>query len=75
MLQVGSFAAINDADRLKAKLALSGFDTHVHQGLVPDRGVHFRVRVGPFKDALQLQTAREQLDRMGIRGFLVRISG
>jgi hypothetical protein len=31
--------------------------------------------VGPFKDALQLQTAREQLDRMGIRGFLVRISG
>lgn len=74
MLQVGSYANINDADRLKAKLVLSGFDTQVHQGMVPDKGIHYRVRVGPFKDAQQLQTAREQLERMGIKSFLVRIS-
>jgi cell division protein FtsN len=75
MLQVGSYTNINDADRLKAKLVISGFDTHVHQGVVPDRGVHYRVRVGPFKDAQQLLSAREQLERLGIKGFLVRISG
>lgn len=75
LLQVGSYTNIAEADRQKARLVLSGFDTQVNQGMVPDKGLHYRVRVGPFKDAQQLQAARERLEGMGIKGFLVRISG
>src|SRR5215510_13456386 len=46
LLQAGSFSAAADADRMKANLALLGFESHV-QRVTLDDDVFNRVRIGP----------------------------
>src|SRR5690606_28563108 len=49
LLQAGSFSASADADRLKAQLALLGFESHVQRVTIDD-DVFNRVRIGPIAD-------------------------
>lgn len=69
VLQAASYASFNEADRLKAQLTISGFDATV-QKVTIDKGVYFRVRVGPYSSQRELKNVRQQLEELGIRGGL-----
>jgi cell division protein FtsN len=64
-LQVGSFRQFEDADRLRAKLALMNFESHIQRvtitGSYNSEQTWFRVRVGPFKSARKMGKVRNQL--------------
>jgi cell division protein FtsN len=47
-VQAGSFQNANDAEKLKAKLAFSGFEASIQTVTIPDKGEWHRVRLGPF---------------------------
>lgn len=61
ILQVGSFSNNADAEKLKAKLAMIGAESHIQVAKVPDRGVFYRVRLGPYKSEEELNQARNFL--------------
>lgn len=74
LLQVGAFRRFEDADRLKAQLALSGIETRIQRVMVDDREIH-RVRIGPEDDLGRVNALREQLARQNINVLLIRIAG
>jgi len=47
-VQAGSFQNVGDAEKLKAKLALSGFEAGLQTVNIPDKGIWHRVRLGPY---------------------------
>jgi cell division protein FtsN len=69
-LQAGSFSAQSDAENLKARLALAGWEANVLEGNVPDKGVRYRVRMGPYDNADELNRMKAELAR---RGFDVAV--
>ena len=71
-VQVGSFANAEDADKLKAKLALMGMEAAVQVASIPDKGVWHRVRLGPYKGQSEANQAREALKLNGVEGTPMR---
>lgn len=71
-LQVGAFQSKGDADNLRAKLAMLGFEAGVVVGEVPDKGTLHRVRVGPFATPEEMNRARAQLSQQGVPAAVVR---
>jgi len=71
-LQVGAFQKKGDADNLRAKLAMLGFEAGVVAGEVPDKGTMHRVRVGPFANPEEMNRARSQLSQQGVPATVVR---
>ncbi|MBK6601440.1 MAG: SPOR domain-containing protein [Betaproteobacteria bacterium] len=69
-LQAGSFAAEADAENLKAQLALSGWEAVVQPATLPDKGLRYRVRVGPYDNTDELNRIKAELSR---RGFDVAV--
>ena len=57
----------------KAKLALMGIEATIQTVSVPDKGVFHRVRVGPFSDAEDMNTARTTLAQNGVQPSLVKV--
>ena len=49
-VQAGSFQNMGDAEKLKAKLAFSGFEASIQTASIPDKGVWYRVRLGPYNN-------------------------
>jgi cell division protein FtsN len=72
-LQVGAFQKAGDADALKGRLAMMGFEAGVSEVEIPEKGLMRRVRVGPFADTEQMNRARGQLSQNGIPATVVRI--
>jgi cell division protein FtsN len=64
-LQAGSFATESDAENLKAQLALAGWEAAVQQGTLPDKGVRYRVRLGPYDNTDELNRIKTDLGRKG----------
>jgi cell division protein FtsN len=64
-LQAGSFAAESDAENLKARLALAGWEAGVQQGALPDKGVRYRVRLGPYDNTDELNRIKADLAKKG----------
>lgn len=50
-LQAGSFQNVGDAEKLKAKLAFSGYEASVQTVSIPDKGEWHRVRLGPYSNS------------------------
>jgi cell division protein FtsN len=71
-LQVGAFNKTTDADNLKAKLALTGYEASVQQVNVPDKGVFYRVRVGPFTSDAAIKKAQAELTLSGLPTSVVK---
>ena len=65
-LQAGSFANSEEAENLKASLAMKGVESSVQTVNLPEKGVWHRVRVGPFKTEKEMNTAMETLKRNGL---------
>jgi cell division protein FtsN len=66
ILQAGSFSNVNDAEKLKAKLALLGVEANIQTATIPDKGVWYRVRLGPYKNADDLNHASNFLKQNGV---------
>jgi cell division protein FtsN len=66
ILQVGSFSNTNEAEKLKAKLALLGVEAFVQTAAIPDKGVWYRVRLGPYKSEVDMKHARSFLKQNGV---------
>jgi cell division protein FtsN len=71
-LQAGSFANEADAENLKARLALAGFEAGVQQGTLADKSVRFRVRLGPYDNTDEIARVRGRLAKEGIDVAVIR---
>lgn len=71
-LQSGTFNTMDQAERLKAQLALLGLGASVQKVTINKNTIH-RVRVGPFRDYTALNAARAQMRQHGIQSTPVMI--
>ena len=72
-LQIGAFQDEADADNMKAKLALQGFEAVVQTATIPEKGVWHRVRVGPLNDIVQINKIRSELTTNGFNTDLIKV--
>jgi cell division protein FtsN len=66
VLQVGSFASESDAEKLKAKLAILGEEASIQPAEIPNKGVWYRVRLGPYKSADDMNIEKKLLKKKGV---------
>ena len=71
LLQVGSFRAAGDAEKMKARLALLGISARVQSVTVNDAAWH-RVRVGPVNGARQAEAMRRRLADNDIESLVMK---
>lgn len=71
LLQAGAFRGREDADGMRAKLALLGFEARVLSAEVNGQAM-YRVRVGPFAQLDEMNSARARLADNGIEASVVR---
>ena len=69
-LQIGAFQSEQQADNLKAKLALLGLEAQIQTKDQGDMIIH-RVRIGPFTSQEALNQMRTQLSNNGINSTVV----
>jgi len=72
LLQAGSFQNVDDAEKLKAKLAMLGVEANVQSATIPDKGVWYRVRLGPYHSADEESQARSFLKQNGVDSTPIR---
>lgn len=73
-LQVGAFQTEQEADNMKASLALLGMEAIVQTATIPGKGVWHRVRVGPFTDLGQINSAKADLAQNGFKADLIKVN-
>jgi len=73
VLQAGSFAALADADRRRAELALLGLESRIQRVSIDDKTFH-RVRIGPVSDLDELNLIRNQLRQAQIDVLRIRLA-
>jgi len=73
-LQVGAFQTEDEADNMKAKLALQGFEALVQTATIPDKGVWHRVRVGPLSNLDQITKTKNDLASNGFKADLIKVN-
>lgn len=72
-LQIGAFQTEQEADNMKAKLALLGLEVVIQTATIPEKGVWHRVRVGPFSQIEDINKARTELVKNHIDSTLIKI--
>ena len=72
VLQVGSFTALGDADRMQANLALIGIESRIQRVTIDDAAFH-RVRIGPTADLEELNQIRRRLRDAKIEWLLMKV--
>ena len=71
-LQAGAFGNAADAEEMKARLALLGFEAKILNSQEGQTLLH-KVRIGPYKSLDELNTVRARLTQGGVETMLVRI--
>lgn len=71
-LQAGSFSSVPDAENLRARLALAGWEASVQEGALPDKSVRYRVRLGPYDNPDELGRMKSELARRGFDVAVIR---
>lgn len=72
VLQAGTFTRAEDAERVRAQLALAGISATV-QRVAVDSNVWHRVRIGPLTDLAEVNTTRRKLQGMDIDPLVIRV--
>jgi cell division protein FtsN len=72
-LQAGSFARFEDADQLKARLALTGLVAQIQKVTLEGRGTYHRVRLGPYAKLEDMEQANRQLRDLGIKALASKV--
>lgn len=73
VLQVGSFKRMDEADRLRASLALIGIESSVQIVQLGDGEQWHRVRVGPFETNTQANEVRGKLKQNKYNSILLQV--
>ncbi|MCG7867278.1 MAG: SPOR domain-containing protein [Candidatus Thiodiazotropha taylori] len=73
ILQMGSFRKHQDADRLKARLALIGIEAEIQRVSINNRDTYHRVRSGPYRSQSQLNSARKLAKQNGITSLVIKL--
>lgn len=72
ILQAGSFRKFEEADKLKARLALEGIVADIQTVKIHDADTWHRVRIGPLHDLTSLNQTRRRLRNIGIASIVVK---
>lgn len=72
-LQAGAFQNADDADNLRARLALLGLEAAIQTVSLPDKGVWHRVRLGPYGNLEEAEQIRVVLAQNSIAAVAIRI--
>ena len=72
-IQAGSFQNPAEADNQKARLAILGFESSVEPANLPDKGVWYRVRMGPYAKLDDINKVRQALAQNGIEASLIKV--
>ena len=72
-LQAGAFQNAQDADNLKARLALMGLEASIQTASLGEKGIWHRVRLGPYDDGDALARVRNQLAGSGIEAAPIKV--
>ena len=72
ILQAGSFRSMEQADRLKAKLALQGIVANIQTVKINNNDTWYRVRIGPLHDVKSLNQTRKRLRANNIASIVVK---
>jgi len=72
VLQAGSYRNLNDADRVRAQLALQGIESKI-QKVTVDNDTWHRVRIGPVTDLAELNKLRKRLAEAEVDAIVVRV--
>ena len=73
MVQVGAFKKAEEADRLRAALALLGIESAVQVVRIGDSDSFHRVRVGPFDDLERANRTRSKLKQNNYSSILLQV--
>jgi len=73
ILQAGSYKDERDAESVKAKLALAGFESVIQRVTINDKGTYYRVRMGPYQSRRTLQRHKKKLAERGINALALRL--
>jgi cell division protein FtsN len=71
-LQVAAYRSVDEADQMRARLAILGFEASVSQ-IKRDNTVFHRVRLGPFSDFELLNRTKVSLAENGLESTVVRV--
>jgi cell division protein FtsN len=71
-LQTGAFSNETDAENLKARLALSGWEAKVETASLPDKSVRYRVRLGPYDNTDELNRIKADLGKGGFDATVIK---
>ena len=71
-LQAGSFASESEAENLKARLAFAGWEAAIQSASLPDKGVRFRVRLGPYDNTDELGRMKGELAKRGFDAAVIK---
>lgn len=74
VLQVAAFNNFEDADNLKAKLALQGLTAQIQKVVIEGKGEYHRVRLGPYDKLQDLDSVNQQLGKMGIKAIRLKVT-
>ncbi len=74
-LQAGSFQNAEDAENLKAKIAMLGMQAYVQSADLSEKGMWHRVRIGPFTKIVDINQARSSLLKSDIDANLIKVHG
>ncbi len=72
-LQVGSFRHMQDADRMRAQLALNNIESHIQRVTINDSQTWYRVRVGPFQSARKMDKVRNRLRAQSLDPIVLKV--
>ncbi|MCW8901520.1 MAG: SPOR domain-containing protein [Gammaproteobacteria bacterium] len=72
ILQAGSFKKFEEADKLKARLALEGIEADIQKVKINDSDTWHRVRIGPLSNVKALNQTRLRLRNLGIASIVVK---
>ncbi len=73
-MQVGAFAKEDDANNLKTRLALVGFEAFVQTADIPNKGTMHRVRIGPLRDLAKISKISHDLETNGFQANLIKVN-
>jgi cell division protein FtsN len=74
LLQVGSFRGADEAERLKAQLALLGLEASIQTVSVNGKQTWHRVRIGPFTSLKEAYGVQDRLAREKMEAIVLKIS-
>ncbi len=73
ILQVGSFRQPDEAERVRAELALLGIEAQIQRVVIDGGDVWHRVRAGPYQSTAKLDQTRQRLIKNDIDFMLLKL--